>query len=112
MLTIPQHGRHSWMHAYREYCCQVIYYIMLAYCNSSFSNTRIDIIFLCRNEQQVHNLAYCLSLVSPTEKGLLKLQENFCCYKEQLLNTAVHKYLLTYVTKAKKSGKTEMKVQY
>ena len=70
------------------------------------------LVVVCRNEEQAGNLAYCLSLVTPTEKGLLKLQENFSCYHDHLLASTFRQYLLVYVMKAKKSGKSEIKVPY
>ena len=63
-----------------------------------------------RVEEQAQNLAYCLSLVTPTEKGLLQFQENFCCYQDHLLDSLVLKFLLNYINKAKKTGKNEVKV--
>lgn len=63
-----------------------------------------------RTEQQARSLAYCLSLFVPTEKGVLKLHENFSCYQDKLLDEVILKYILIYLNKAKKIGKTEIKV--
>ncbi len=65
---------------------------------------------LCREVQQAQNLAYCLSLVVPTEKGTVKLLENFSCYRDQLLDSTVEKNILVYTNKVKKMGKNEAKV--
>jgi condensin complex subunit 1 len=63
-----------------------------------------------RAEQQAHDLAFCLSLFTPTEKGLLKMQENFPCYQDKLCDEVVLKHLLVYISKTKKTGKMDIKV--
>ena len=68
-------------------------------------------VFFHRDEQQAQNLAFCFSLVSPTEKGLQKLQENFNCYRDHLLDASVFKQILSYVNKAKKMLKNDVKVR-
>ena len=63
-----------------------------------------------RTEQQVHSLAYCLSLFVPTEKGLQKLNGCFSCYQDKLHDNVVFKHLHTYINKVKKLAKQEVKV--
>lgn len=39
------------------------------------------------------------------------MHENFSCYQDKLCDEVVSKHLLVYISKAKKSGKLEIKVQ-
>ena len=67
-------------------------------------------LLLCRSEQQAQNLAFCLSMLSYSERGLRKLQENMSCYQSVLTDPDVYSSFVTIIGKLKKFPKPEVKV--
>ncbi|KAJ6658260.1 hypothetical protein lerEdw1_020532 [Lerista edwardsae] len=64
-----------------------------------------------RTERQHHDLAYCLTLLPPTERGLRKMQDNFDCFADKLQDTAVYNCFLAVLGRLRRVGtKPEMKV--
>lgn len=62
-----------------------------------------------RSERQWRDLAFCLSLLSYSEKGVRKLQEHFACFGDKLGVDEVHECFLTIVAGARKLAKVEAK---
>ncbi|XP_066297362.1 condensin complex subunit 1-like [Branchiostoma lanceolatum] len=62
-----------------------------------------------RTERQARDLAFCLSLLSLSEKGVRKLQENFTCFGDKLGSEDIHNSFCTILKKAKSFAKPEVK---
>ncbi|PVD36929.1 hypothetical protein C0Q70_03922 [Pomacea canaliculata] len=54
-----------------------------------------------RNERQWRDLSFCLSMLSYSDKGLRKLQENFSCFSDKLVDDAVYGYFVTIISKSR-----------
>ncbi|XP_066469890.1 condensin complex subunit 1 [Tiliqua scincoides] len=64
-----------------------------------------------RTERQHHDLAYCLTLLPLTERGLRKMQDNFDCFADKLQDVAVYNCFLAVLGRLRRMGtKPEMKV--
>ncbi|XP_063150770.1 condensin complex subunit 1 [Candoia aspera] len=64
-----------------------------------------------RTERQHHDLAYCLTLLPLTERGLRKMQDNFDCFADKLQDSAVYNYFLVVLGRVRRvATKPEMKV--
>lgn len=65
-----------------------------------------------RTERQHHDLAYCLTLLPLTERGLRKMQDNFDCFADKLQDAAVYNCFLAALGRLRRVGtKPEMKVR-
>ncbi|KAM6469220.1 condensin complex subunit 1 isoform 2-T2 [Liasis olivaceus] len=63
-----------------------------------------------RTERQHHDLAYCLTLLPLTERGLRKMQDNFDCFADKLQDSAVYNYFLVVLGRVRRvAAKPEMK---
>ncbi|XP_025023310.1 condensin complex subunit 1 [Python bivittatus] len=63
-----------------------------------------------RTERQHHDLAYCLTLLPLTERGLRKMQDNFDCFADKLQDSAVYNYFLVVLGRVRRvATKPEMK---
>ncbi|XP_034997174.2 condensin complex subunit 1 [Zootoca vivipara] len=63
-----------------------------------------------RTERQHHDLAYCLTLLPLTERGLRKMQDNFDCFADKLQDAAVYNCFLTVLSRLRRmTTKPEMK---
>ncbi|XP_078617056.1 condensin complex subunit 1-like isoform X2 [Branchiostoma floridae x Branchiostoma japonicum] len=62
-----------------------------------------------RTERQARDLAFCLSMLSLSEKGVRKLQENFSCFGDKLGSEDIHNSFCTILKKAKSFAKPEVK---
>ncbi|XP_062984497.1 condensin complex subunit 1 [Elgaria multicarinata webbii] len=63
-----------------------------------------------RTERQHHDLAYCLTLLPLTERGLCKMQDNFDCFADKLQDTAVYNCFLATLSRIRRAGtKPELK---
>ncbi|CAH1239876.1 NCAPD2 [Branchiostoma lanceolatum] len=62
-----------------------------------------------RTERQARDLAFCLSMLSLSEKGVRKLQENFTCFGDKLGSEDIHNSFCTILKKAKSFAKPEVK---
>lgn len=65
-----------------------------------------------RSNKQVHDLAYCLTLLPASERSLRKLQENLPCYQDKLVDPQVYSSFTTIMNKMKKLSKPELKVSW
>lgn len=65
---------------------------------------------LCRTERQYRDLAYCVSQLPLTERGLHKMLDNFHCFGDKLLDEAVFSAFLSVVGKLRRGAKPEGKV--
>ena len=63
-----------------------------------------------RTEQQWRDLAYCLSHINFTERCVRKLQDNFQCFQDKLVDREVYSSFTSITNKAKKFAKPETKV--
>ena len=63
------------------------------------------------DENQVADIAYCMSLLNYSEKGFKKIAENFKFYQDKLMNESVYSSFIQIIQKAKKNSKPEMKVE-
>ncbi|XP_042309788.1 condensin complex subunit 1 isoform X2 [Sceloporus undulatus] len=64
-----------------------------------------------RTERQHHDLAYCLTLLPLTERGLRKMQDNFDCFADKLQDSEVYNCFLAVLGRLRRVGtKPEMKV--
>lgn len=61
------------------------------------------------DERQWGNIAYCLGLLSYSERGIRKLAENFACYGDKLFDDEVHKGFVSILAKARKFSKPELR---
>ncbi|XP_053154023.1 condensin complex subunit 1 isoform X2 [Hemicordylus capensis] len=62
-----------------------------------------------RTERQHHDLAYCLTLLPVSERGLRKMQDNFDCFADKLQDVAVYNCFLAVLGRIRRVGKPEMK---
>ncbi|XP_044305684.1 condensin complex subunit 1 isoform X1 [Varanus komodoensis] len=63
-----------------------------------------------QTERQHHDLAYCLTLLPLTERGLSKMQDNFDCFADKLQDTAVYSCFLATLGRLRRVGtKPEVK---
>ncbi|XP_039194642.1 condensin complex subunit 1 [Crotalus tigris] len=63
-----------------------------------------------RTERQHHDLAYCLTLLPLTERGLHKMQDNFDCFADKLQDLAVYNHFLAVLGRVRRAAaKPEMK---
>lgn len=65
---------------------------------------------LCRTERQYRDLAYCVSQLPLTDKGLHKMLDNFDCFGDKLLDESVFSAFLSVVGKLRRGAKPEGKV--
>lgn len=63
-----------------------------------------------RSNEQVYDLAYCLTLLPASERTLRKLQENLPCYQDKLVDPQVYSSFTTIMNKMKKLSKPDVKV--
>ena len=56
-------------------------------------------------------MAFCLSQINLSERGLKKLQDNFSCYQSLLSDIEVYNTFIQIINRAKKFAKPEMKVR-
>ncbi|KAL7988486.1 hypothetical protein Chor_007405 [Crotalus horridus] len=65
---------------------------------------------IMRTERQHHDLAYCLTLLPLTERGLHKMQDNFNCFADKLQDLAVFNHFLAVLGRVRRAAaKPEMK---
>lgn len=64
----------------------------------------------CRTERQYRDLAYCMSQLPLTERGLQKMLDNFECFGDKLLDESVFSAFLSVVGKLRRGAKPEGKV--
>ncbi|KAJ7317585.1 hypothetical protein JRQ81_003747 [Phrynocephalus forsythii] len=57
-----------------------------------------------RTEQQHHDLAYCLTLLPLTERGLRKMQDNFDCFADKLQDKAVYSCFMAALGQLRRAG--------
>ncbi|KAL1790363.1 condensin complex subunit 1 [Sigmodon hispidus] len=62
-----------------------------------------------RTERQYRDLAYCMSQLPLTERGLHKMLDNFNCFGDKLLDEAVFSAFLSVVGKLRRGAKPEGK---
>ncbi len=67
-------------------------------------------IFTFSTQRQWHDLSYCLALLPYNEKCFKRLQENFACFQDMLMDEKVYACFLQIVSKSKKFVKPEIKV--
>lgn len=65
---------------------------------------------VCRTERQYRDLAYCLSQLPLTERGLRKMLDNFECFGDKLSDESIFSALLSVVGKLRRGAKPEGKV--
>jgi condensin complex subunit 1 len=63
-----------------------------------------------RTEQQSRDLAFCLSLLNCSERGMKKLLENLPCYQGLLSDDVLYNLFMQILSKAKKNAKVDFKV--
>eukprot|EP00178_Gracilaria_changii_P009011 TRINITY_DN2677_c0_g1_i1.p2 TRINITY_DN2677_c0_g1~~TRINITY_DN2677_c0_g1_i1.p2 ORF type:complete len:1224 (-),score=198.84 TRINITY_DN2677_c0_g1_i1:2762-6433(-) len=63
------------------------------------------------SDREAQELAYCISILNISERGLKKLNENFKAYSSKLSNDDVHEYISTAVSKCNKQGISASSVQ-
>ena len=64
-----------------------------------------------RTERQWRDLAHCLSHINFSERCVRRLQENFACFQNTLVDAEVFSSFTSIVNKAKKFAKPEVKVR-
>nr|XP_060618633.1 condensin complex subunit 1 isoform X2 [Anolis sagrei ordinatus] len=63
-----------------------------------------------QTERQHHDLAYCLTLLPLTERGLRKMQDNFDCFADKLQDKEVYNCFLAMLSRLRRVGtKPEIK---
>ena len=62
-----------------------------------------------RSDRQARDLAHCISQLSVSERSLRKLQDNFACYKDWLVDDLVLEAFSALLSKSKKFTKPEVK---
>uniref|UniRef100_A0A8D0HHA0 Condensin complex subunit 1 n=1 Tax=Sphenodon punctatus TaxID=8508 RepID=A0A8D0HHA0_SPHPU len=63
-----------------------------------------------RTERQYRDLAYCLTLLSLSERGLRKMQDNFDCFADKLHDEAIYSCFQAVLARLHRAGtKPEMK---
>lgn len=65
---------------------------------------------ICRTERQYRDLAYCVSQLPLTERGLRKILDNFECFGDKLSDESVFSAFLSVVGKLRRGAKPEGKV--
>lgn len=65
---------------------------------------------VCRTERQYRDLAYCVSQLPLTERGLRKMLDNFECFGDKLSDESVFSAFLSVVGKLRRGAKPEGKV--
>lgn len=65
---------------------------------------------LSKNEQEIRNIIYCLTLIQYNDKALKKLSENFIVYKPNLQDCEVFGFFKQITNTYIKSQKNEIKV--
>lgn len=63
------------------------------------------------NEKKCRNITYCLTLINYTDRGLIRLNENFNLYKHLVLDNEIYSFFKQILNNAKKNAaKNEVKV--
>lgn len=65
---------------------------------------------ICRTERQYRDLAYCVSQLPLTERGLRKMMDNFDCFGDKLSDESIFSAFLSVVGKLRRGAKPEGKV--
>lgn len=66
---------------------------------------------LGQDEKKCRNITYCLTLINYTEKGLIRLNENFYMYKHLVLDNEIYGFLKQILNNCKKlAAKNQVKV--
>lgn len=65
---------------------------------------------ICRTERQHRDLAYCVSQLPLTERGLRKMLDNFDCFGDKLSDESIFSAFLSVVSKLRRGAKPEGKV--
>lgn len=65
---------------------------------------------ICRTERQYRDLAYCVSQLPFTERGLRKMLDNFDCFGDKLSDESIFSVFLSVVSKLRRGAKPEGKV--
>lgn len=65
---------------------------------------------VCRTERQYRDLAYCVSQLPLTERGLRKMLDNFDCFGDKLSDESIFSAFLSVVSKLRRGAKPEGKV--
>lgn len=65
----------------------------------------------CRTERQYRDLAYCVSQLPLTERGLRKMLDNFDCFGDKLSDESIFSAFLSIVGKLRRGAKPEGKVR-
>ncbi|KAF4022870.1 hypothetical protein G4228_014892 [Cervus hanglu yarkandensis] len=63
----------------------------------------------CRTERQYRDLAYCMSQLPLTERGLHKMLDNFDCFGDKLSDESIFSAFLSIVGKLRRGAKPEGK---
>lgn len=58
----------------------------------------------CEGERETRDLAFCISLLNMSERGIKKLADNFKSYSSVLNDDMVHSYITTVISKCTKPG--------
>ena len=61
-------------------------------------------------ERQWRDIAFCLSRMSYSERGIRKIQDNFPCFADKLGEEEVYSNFVSLLTGAKSFAKPEVKV--
>ena len=89
----------------------VIYYSVINHHSTQWLTLISYYIYHSRNERQWRDLSFCLSLLSYSEKSLRKLQENFTCFADKLVDDMVYNCFTTIISKSRGGfAKPEAKV--
>lgn len=67
---------------------------------------------LHRTERQHRDLAYCVSQLPLTERGLHKMLDNFDCFGNKLSDESIFSAFLSVVSKLRRGAKPESKVSH
>ena len=67
--------------------------------------------YVCRCERQWRDIAFCLSRMNFSERGIRKIQDNFACFADKLGEEDVYNSFVTLLTGAKSFAKPETKVR-
>lgn len=65
----------------------------------------------CRTERQYRDLAYCVSQLPLTERGLRKMLDNFDCFGDKLSDESIFSAFLSILGKLRRGAKPEGKVR-
>ena len=69
---------------------------------------KYDVSFSC--ERQWRDIAFCLSRMNYSERGIRKIQDNFPCFADKLGEEEVYSSFVSILTGAKSFAKPEVKV--